>query len=95
MTGKELAERGASAKPLDMRSRSVGGIVLIFLLNLIGFWLLLPASLLALSFFIDGVLSLRSLSIGPPLFSNLVAAALLISGLLLSLYSILNVRLFR
>jgi hypothetical protein len=64
MTGKELAERSANAKPLDVRSRSVGGIVLIFLLNLIGFWLLLPASLLALSFFIDGVLSLGSLSIG-------------------------------
>jgi protein-S-isoprenylcysteine O-methyltransferase Ste14 len=89
MTGKELAERSTDAKPLGFGKRSVGGIVLIFLLNLFGFWLLLPAALLALSFFIDGALSLKSLSIGPLLLSYLVAAAFLVSGLLLSLYSIL------
>lgn len=89
MTGKELAERSADAKPLGLEGRSIGGIVLIFLLNLLGFWLLLPAALLGLSFFIDGVLSLNSLSVGPTLLSYPVAAVLLVLGLLLSLYSIL------
>jgi 1-acyl-sn-glycerol-3-phosphate acyltransferase len=86
---EELTKSGAESQTVEARrERNFRNVLLIFVINLIGFWFILPGTLLFFGSLLDDIFS-----VPPPTGLTVIRVAaggiLLLAGFLVSLYSIL------